>query len=171
MQTQPLPPLELLNELLIYCPDTGILKWRKRNQGTRGESAGYRKNTGYIALRSVKWGGGEILAHRIAWALHHQTLPDVREIVDHLNGVKDDNRISNLCLTSQSRNCSNRALRSDNKSGHRGVFWCNTWRRWMVWINVDKKRIYVGRFQNLDDAINARLKAEADNNIYIREAS
>jgi len=39
----------------------------------------------------------------------------------------------------------------------------------MVWINVDKKRIYVGRFQNLDDAINARLKAEADNNIYIRD--
>lgn len=170
MKAKELPPLETLREWLRYDPETGNLLWKRTNQGTRGEVAGDSKpnGAGYITINTKAF-GGRYQAHRICWALHHQKLPEVYQVIDHINGVKHDNRAVNLRLVTQSANCNNRALRSDNKSGHRGVSWCNTWRRWMVWINVNKVRLYVGRFERLEDAIDARLTAEREHNIHVRE--
>lgn len=59
----------------------------------------------------------------------------------------------------QSRNCK---LGSNNKSGITGVSRCKQTGSWRSTITVDRKSISLGRFKNLDDAINARRQAETD---------
>lgn len=165
MQTKPLPPLEILNEWLSYDAETGDLLWKRTTSGTRGKVAGGKPNkTGYVSINSRNL-GGRYQAHRIAWALYHQELPDVTQVIDHINGVKHDNRITNLRLTSQTINCFNRRMRSDNTSGHTGVYWCNTWKRWFVWFYINGKRTYIGRYQSFDDAVVAREGALRQANI------
>ena len=158
MLTKPLPPLELINEWLRYDPETGKIYWRRKTQGARGETAGYITLTGYVAIKCNAFGGG-FLGHRLAWALHHQELPEVYEVIDHINGVKNDNRLVNLRLTSQSVNRLNSRRRSDNKSGHNGVYWCNTFKRWFATISISGKRTTLGRYHNLADAVAVRENA------------
>lgn len=57
-------------------------------------------------------------------------------------------------------NISKDRIRSDNKSGHKGVFWDKIRHKWEAYITHNGERIRLGRFNNKQDAINARLKAE-----------
>ena len=59
--------------------------------------------------------------------------------------------------TTQNRN---QRVRKDNKFGCKGVYYCNTYKRFKAVINVNKKRINLGTFKNKEDAIKARKEAE-----------
>lgn len=48
----------------------------------------------------------------------------------------------------------------NNKSGHKGVYWCNSLGLWRAYINVQKKAIYLGGYHDMKDAIRAREEAE-----------
>ena len=48
----------------------------------------------------------------------------------------------------------------NNTSGVKGVSWCKEREKWEVYLNVHGKRIRLGRYQNLEDAIRARKSAE-----------
>ncbi|MEG1462635.1 MAG: HNH endonuclease [Anaerorhabdus sp.] len=82
--------------------------------------------------------------------------------VDHINGDCLDNRRENLRICTHQENLSNRKKRLDNKSGYPGVFWythCKT-PAWVAYIKVNYKRIHLGQFRVLEDAIKARRDAE-----------
>lgn len=81
-------------------------------------------------------------------------------IVDHINGDKLDNRKSNLRITHRRNNPKNTSLYSNNTSGHKGVGWHKGRSKWQASINVNKKSVYLGIYDNLDEAIEARKKAE-----------
>ena len=106
------------------------------------------------------------LAHRLAWALHYEEDP-YPHIVDHKRGVEEGNGIDNLRLASDSENITNAKRHKNNTSGHRGVRQRKDTGKWVARLYVDGKHIWLGCYECKEDAINARLKAEADNNIFV----
>lgn len=166
MKPKQLPPLEILDQKFIYIPEVGKLKYRKKPSGTSSEFAGTITSNGYTAVLVL---GEAYKAHRVAWALYYRELPGIHLVIDHINGSKSDNRIENLRLVTQSDNMMNGQLRSDNTSGFRGVCWCKARKRWHVIVSINRRRITIGRYINLEDAITARLNFERENNILVRE--
>lgn len=83
-------------------------------------------------------------------------------VVDHINGNKLDNRKENLRVCTQSQNSMNRRLFSKNSSGHKGVSWCKTKRKWQAQIMLNGKQKTIGRFHNIEDAILAYKKASQE---------
>lgn len=93
--------------------------------------------------------------HRIAWFLYHGEWP--RFTIDHINRIKNDNRISNLRDVTQFINCQNR---SDNKSGIVGVYWDKRESKWRAKIRKDGKMVGLGYFDDINDAAKVRRNAE-----------
>lgn len=81
-------------------------------------------------------------------------------ITDHINRDKLDNRKCNLRDSDKSLNSINRDKQSNNTSGYRGV-WFDAWsNKWRAELKLNGKKITLGRFMNIDDAIVARTKGE-----------
>ena len=89
---------------------------------------------------------------------YHRFLKDVnqKQVVDHINQNKLDNRLENLRTTSQSMNCFNR--KCSNESGYNGVSQKNG--KWFSRIMVNGENIYLGIYEKIEDAIDARKEAE-----------
>lgn len=80
---------------------------------------------------------------------------------DHIDRNPLNNRKSNLRLATNAENSRNRNKLSNNTSGITGVTFDKKSNRWMARINSETNhRISVGSFDNKEDAIVARLKAE-----------
>lgn len=82
------------------------------------------------------------------------------EDVDHKNHLTYDNRKENLRKCSTSQNLMNANIRSDNTSGHTGVYWNKNRNKWMSVIGVYNKDIFLGYYKNFEDAVRARKEAE-----------
>lgn len=151
MAAQDLPSVDELRKKLRYDPHTGFLFSQKTGKQvfTNVHHSGYLK--GYAL-------GKTFTAHRVAMALMLGKWPS--EEVDHINGDKADNRACNLRVVTKSQNQRNSKRRSDNKSGHAGV--CRKKNRWIAYINKNGKRVYLGGFDNVEDAISARKSAQID---------
>jgi hypothetical protein len=142
---------------LSYDPDTGVFKWLDpdSNKYVPGGVAGTRNTKGYIQL----WfKGGRGLAHRLAWLYVYGEIPCGQ--IDHINGVRDDNRISNLRVVENQDNSKNRRMRKDNKIGIQGVRMRGDASTWVASIAVDFKQVHLGSFPTLLDAACARKSAE-----------
>lgn len=141
--------VEELRKLIRYDAATGQLRSVRtgREVFTNVHHSGYLKG----AIR-----GRTYTAHRVAMALHHGVWPEGE--VDHLNGVRSDNRAENLRCVTKSVNQRNARRRSDNTSGVTGVA-----RRksgsWQAYINADGGRRYLGTFRTFDEAVAARQGA------------
>ena len=79
---------------------------------------------------------------------------------DHINRDPMDNRKENLRICSKEENHFNTSIRSDNTSGFIGVSWDKRKKHWRVRVSVNNKEIYLGGYNNLQDAIKARLYSE-----------
>lgn len=86
--------------------------------------------------------------------------PNKKCVVDHINGIPYDNRKSNLRVISQLNNMKNQKLRLNNKSGIKGVHFNKSNNKWCARININNKRIILGYYNNIDDAIKERKNAE-----------
>jgi hypothetical protein len=137
-----------LKEVLNYHPETGIFTWKKRtsNRVKVGSIAGNVHNCGYIEL---KVNNNRVLAHRLAWLYEHGELPI---LIDHINGDKKDNRISNLRQASYSENAYNSKIRTDNKSGVRCVSWDKARNSWEVRVKLNGKLNHYGNYNDLEEA-------------------
>lgn len=80
--------------------------------------------------------------------------------VDHINRNKIDNRRSNLRIANRSQNCINRDVSKNNKSGKVGVYQIKESGKWIAQITNNNVRHYLGCFDNIEDAIQARKNAE-----------
>lgn len=77
---------------------------------------------------------------------------------DHINRNKLDNRRKNLRTATCSQNVLNSKLSRANTSGYKGVSWYQN--AWVAEIKVNRKKIYLGRFKKITNAIKARKRAE-----------
>ena len=97
-------------------------------------------------------------AHRLAWLYVHGRWP--YEQIDHINRIKNDNRIVNLREATNSENQINIQTRSHNTSGVTGVMRDSKSNKWVAQIIRDKKRHYLGRYDLVHEAAQAVAKKE-----------
>jgi len=133
-----------------YDSDTGIIIYRKS-----GKEAGCLRPDGY---RQVGVRGKFYLSHRLAWLLHYGEWPI--DEVDHLNGIKTDNRIKNMRDVTHQQNHKNAPLPHINTLGIMGVFQNYPHTKWIARIGVNSRKINLGAFDNWWDAVCARKAAE-----------
>lgn len=155
-----LPQIEELRQVIRYDPETGHLFWLHRkdvrkhwNDRFAGGLALNAHNEGY---RSGTINGISCKAHRAAWALYYGEWP--HGAIDHINGIKSDNRILNLRVVDCCENNKNKPIPKNNKSGFIGVH--RSGRKWTASIRANKRQIYLGSFDNISLAVAARQAAE-----------
>jgi hypothetical protein len=101
--------------------------------------------------------GSIFKAHRIAWKMHHGTEPP--DVIDHINGDTLDNRISNLRDGTGGTNSRNMRLFRNNVAGVTGIHRRRDRNSWRALIYVGGRKIELGCFKRLEDAIAARHAA------------
>ena len=165
--------IETLNEILICDSEAGTLLWRERPLrlcfDQRIWKAWNTKHAGKPALTISGASGGYLqgcifrkrfMAHRVVWALHYNEWPV--DQLDHINGVRTDNRICNLRLATPLMNSRNRAKNLNNSSGAIGVHWNKRVGKWSAMIGNNNKLKHIGYFDNKGDATSARANAEKE---------
>lgn len=143
-----------LQRQLAYCPVTGIFRWRVDHSRVRaGDIAGTVNSHGY---RKIEVGGRSYAAHRLAWLFVHDKWPSAD--MDHINRVKDDNRIANLRDVSRAVNNRNKGAYKTCTTGHAGVFpYKYGYRAVLI---VGGRAVLRRRFRTLEAAVAARQAAE-----------
>lgn len=152
--------LNRLKELLHYNPETGVWTWLNPslvNKKPINAEAGTISVHGY---RIITIAGTKYRASRLAWFYMTGEWPT--DEMDHIdrNGVND--RWTNLRIVSRSENALNRDVQSNNASGARGVHWDETRSKWFVQVKKDNINHFIGRFDDFDEAIEARDRASAE---------
>lgn len=148
--------LEELKDVLDYCPETGVFKWRQTRQGRR-EIAGGKIPDGYIVI-SIDY--QRYQAHRLAWFYIHGKWPEKH--IDHINRNPSDNRICNLREASDKENAQNRSLPKNNTSGYLGVTWNRQAKAWQAQIIVDGKYKNLGLFDSKEMAAERYREVKAE---------
>lgn len=144
-----------LRELLSYDPETGKLtRLTSNGRGQNiGDEAGSKHHSGY---REVMVDGKNYRAHRVCW-LHYYGVWPAHDI-DHINGVKDDNRISNMRDAPEVMNMQNEVrARKNNASGLMGVHWRKERNCWVAQVRVNGRAVRVGSFKTPEEAHAAYL--------------
>lgn len=142
-----------------YDEITGKLTWKKLPKYSRasiGDEVGSIDAEGYRRLNMNKY---RKLAHRVIWYCEKGYEP---KYLDHINGIKDDNRLCNLRDVSHQDNCRNHSKSKANTSGITGVNFHIGKQKWCASIGVNRKHINLGTFECKEDAIKARKQAEQD---------
>lgn len=159
--------LQALMEALHYDPDTGIFAWKMGvHESWTGRKAGTINSDGYVRIAYKKTG---FKAHRIAWAFCNRRMPDDRMHIDHINGIKTDNRIANLRLCSAKENCENMKMPKSNKVGLKGV--SRSGGRFRAHITHHRKQIHLGCFETPQEAHAAYCAAAKNLNWIVHRAS
>ncbi len=112
---------------------------------------------GYVRT-SVKLKDGKIIT-KAMHLLIFDKFDECNEI-DHVNGLPYDNRKINLRECTHAENMKNMKLPTNNTSGYKGVYFDKERNKWMAKICVNGKQLKLGRFKDINDAIEAREKAE-----------
>jgi hypothetical protein len=146
-----------LRSWLYYDPTNGVFTWRLglANCTVCGEVAGSYDAHGYLRI-GIKY--KMYKSHRLAWYYMYGEWPT--GIIDHINRIKDDNRISNLRIVTATENSRNQGIQKNNTSGIPGVYFNKTTKKWRVFIYNKSQQIALGSFDCKLKAIEVRQKAE-----------
>ncbi|MDU6435210.1 MAG: HNH endonuclease [Pantoea sp.] len=142
-----------------YSAETGEIyrMVTKRKRDTPGQRAETTCGTGHLQVKVL---GRRIQAHRMAWFLFYGTWPAGE--IDHINGVKTDNRIENLRDCSKSDNQCNRGMNRNNSSGYKGVYLHKKSGKWMARIGRQGKSYGLGYFSTPQEAYSAYCAAASN---------
>jgi len=141
-------------EILDYNPNTGVFMWCKQRRGIKTDvPLGTDNGFGYLRITVL---GKSYYAHRLAWFYVNGTWPDQ---IDHINGIKSDNRLDNLRdVTVQQNNQNKLKAQKNSDSKILGVSWHKKAKKWQAHICVYKERKYLGLFKDINEAQEAYLK-------------
>lgn len=144
-----------LKEVLHYDADTGLFT-RFPVKGIRGRHCVGSIPRGYLII-----GVDHKIyrAHRLAWLYVYGEWPN--DEIDHINGDKVDNRISNLRGATRAQNLQNISkANSNSKSGLRGIRWDSRNNKWRAAIQVEGKSKHLGCFDQAEQAHAVYIEAK-----------
>lgn len=133
--------------------ERGVFYRKSRNKNT-----GSLDKDGYLIVKINKV---NYKAHRLAWLYVYGEFPNSN--LDHINGIRTDNRIENLRVCSDLENARNTGLRSDNTSGYKGVSYFKETNKWRAYGSLNGKIIHLGFYNLVDDAAKAYDKFAQEN--------
>jgi hypothetical protein len=134
-----------LKQYLSYDKDTGLFEWIKKRGGVKtGVTIGSSNGLGYLRIR---FKGNLYYLHRLAWLYMYGYMP---KYIDHINGNPSDNRIINLRECTQTQNMCNKKITTANKSGLKNVCFANHVKKWKVQVQINKKNMHIGYFDDLE---------------------
>lgn len=132
----------------------------RRHGNLKGRPCLSKANNGYLV---VNYKGQPRLVHRLIFVYHHGFLPIQ---IDHINGIRDDNRIENLRSCNQSQNNMNAKKRRTNgknvtlTSSFKGVSWRKDRGKWRAYIFHSGRQFSLGHYDTEIEAA-ARYNEEA----------
>lgn len=107
----------------------------------------------------IRVDGRLYLAHRLAWLYVYGFIPNGD--IDHINGNRSDNALSNIRIGTHAQNMQNRRTPSHgSKTGFLGV--SPTGRRYQARIGNGPYELYLGSFDTAEEAHAAYLKAKRE---------
>lgn len=131
---------------LWYEIETG-LPWSSKGNTSSGIINDYltridgKDSSGYYDIKSKgKW-------HRLIWKYFKGGLSK-KQHIDHINNIRDDNRLSNLQIKTKCDNTRKRLKQSNNTSGFPGVYWSKQLQKWVAQIYIKTKCIRLGSFDD-----------------------
>ena len=120
-------------------------------------------------VKNIKWHRSDLqrstyycLSNDSEWKRIHRLIMGVTDkniVVDHINHNGLDNRKSNLRICTSGQNTCNCLTSKNNKSGHKGVYWSKERKKWCAQISINNKTKGLGRYDTIEEAIEARKKA------------
>lgn len=161
-----------VSEVLNADPKAGKLFWRTRplhlckdEHQMKVWNKLYAEKEALYSINSAGYKKGCIfyqqhLAHRVIWLLHTGEWPTAT--IDHINGVRTDNRIVNLREVTMTENLKNRARAGNNTSGFIGVHWSEKDKVWVASLTVARRYVHLGSFRTFGEAVASRMKANAE---------
>lgn len=155
--------VEDLRKIIDHDPETGALVWKSRPLGPASWNTRYAgtsamaATSGHQGYRAGFINRTKYYAHRVMWALHYGEWPKTG--IDHIDGDRSNNRVSNLRLADCVENGRNASRSTRNTSGRTGVFKVSN-TRWTARIGVAGRYIVLGSFCSFAAACEAREKAE-----------
>lgn len=145
---------DLVRKLFNYNDLTGEVTYaRPTHHNSIGDKAGYSHSGGYLAILI---GTTEYLLHRIIWLYVKGYLPDQ---VDHIDHVRNNNRWRNLREVNNTDNSKNTSVSNNSTTRVTGVSFMKSRNKYRAYITIKGKQVSLGLFTNLEDAIEARQKA------------
>lgn len=145
-----------------YEPDTGDIYWlpkaglNKReeafNKRFANKRATSKSGNGYLQIGfAIDGKYVKAVPHRFAWFFVYGVVPS--GVIDHIDGNKTNNKISNLRDVTQRLNMRNQIQRSNNSSGVRGIHWSKTKNKWIAQsMTLEGKHVHVGVFKCIEEA-------------------
>ena len=153
--TQP-PNLDRLRAMLSYNAATGeFFNLAPCSGGGLPRRVGNINRSGYMR---VHFGGRFFAAHRLAWFYVTGQWPE--KDIDHINGIRHDNRLCNLRAVTRKQNRENTTV-SWSASGVRGVTWCKKRKAWKAQVRHNQQQYNLGYFSDVNEAA-AAAKAGRD---------
>lgn len=140
----------------FFKDDASCKKWNAKHAGKEAFTS--LTSFGYVqgSILNQKYSG-----HHIVWALRYGEWPEHQ--IDHINGIRNDNRIENLRDVPQSQNVKNSCLASNNTSGICGVRWDKDRNKWFAYGKSSGPMKNLGRYNCVGLAIKARLNFQEQN--------
>lgn len=159
---------DLLTKFINYCDQTGIVTWKFRDRCYFYNDRAYNcwnsnfsekeikclNTSGYITT-SILYKRYQL--HRLIWFYMTKEWPNQ---IDHINGIRNDNRWCNLRNVTAEQNSKNNKKRNDNTSGITGVSFSRRHNLWCAYISNLGKRKHLGWFKEKEEAIKSRKNAE-----------
>ena len=154
---------EYLKDHFYYNKKTGVfvkkIYFDKRGRKRGGKEHGSLCENGYIILMiNYK----RYLSHRLAWFYVKGEWPENE--IDHINGIRSDNRFCNLREASRSQNQQNRkkAQLNNKSTGIIGTYVERATGKFYSSITLNRKQKRLGTFNTVEQAHNAYIKAKRE---------
>lgn len=142
---------EKLKELVSYDAEVG--RFFRAKSGIPVKETKCKKGYMHISVN-----GKSYSAHRLIWLYVHGKMP--KNQIDHINRIKDDNRLVNLREATNAQNAQNRDLYSTNSSGYIGVSFNKKAGKYEAYITLDGNRYRLGYYELAEEAAKAYKQAK-----------
>jgi len=143
---------------MSYNPDTGYLYRLVKRTNKWQQTACKPNGNGYA---EVRFGTKLIKAHKVIYEVFIGNIPDGYD-VDHIDRNRLNNSLSNLRLALRFQNNGNSAVPKHNTSGYKGVSYNSKRGKWEAHITKENRKINLGQFNSLEDALRTRHQAAKD---------